>query len=518
MGDKYIDVLIIMDGYGLAPDGAGNCIGANGSEYVAYLREQYPNCVLEASGTAVGLPEGQMGNSEVGHLNIGAGRVVFQELTAISNAIKNGEFFDNEELIGACEYCKQRGSKLHLFGLLGDGGVHSHIDHLKAMLELCKKQGVQAYLHCFTDGRDVSPHSGAGFVREIKDFMKQLDCGEIATVCGRYYAMDRDNRWDRIEKAYRMLTFGEGKMCEDPVAAVNLSYNEGVTDEFVKPIVVVKDGSPVATVSDGDGIVFFNFRPDRARQLTRVFMQPDFKQFDVSERPKDLKYVTFTEYDKTFNSFEKLSVAFKPRKLVNTLGECLANNEYTQVRIAETEKYAHVTFFFNGGEEEPNLNETRVLIDSPKVATYDLKPEMSAVEVTNKAIDLIKSGMYDVMILNFANCDMVGHTGNIAATKRAVYVVDLCVKKLTDVILNCGGRLFLTADHGNAEKMLDKDGPFTAHTTNKVPFIVVDTSLKRKLKLKNGRLCDIAPTMLALMELDKPEEMTGSSLAYFDVD
>lgn len=510
--DKKITALIIMDGYGLSANKKGNAIGPDCSPYVHYLRENYPNSTLDASGLAVGLPEGQMGNSEVGHLNIGAGRVVYQELTRITKSISDDDFFQNPAFIGACDYAKEHGGKLHVMGLLSNGGVHSHIDHLFALIELAKQQGLSdVYVHCYMDGRDVSPTSGEGFVRELQDKMQELQFGKIATVCGRYYAMDRDNRWDRVEKAYDMLALGKGeKTCTDPADALGLSYAEGVTDEFVLPTVVTEDGRPVATIENGDAAIFFNFRPDRAREITRAFTQSGFNGFDLKGKARKVHWVCMTQYDE---KFEGVDVAYRPETYSNTLGEYLAKCGKTQLRIAETEKYAHVTFFFNGGVEAPNENETRVLINSPKVATYDLQPEMSANEVCSRAIAEIEKDKFDIMILNFANCDMVGHTGVISATEQAVKTVDDCVRRLVECILQNGGRVFVTADHGNAEKMLADDGtPFTAHTTNKVPFILVDGKLRGKVSLSDGALCDIAPTMLSVMGLPVPSEMTGKVL------
>ena len=508
---KKITALIIMDGYGLAPDGKGNTIGSDGSPYIKYLRHNYPSTTLEASGMAVGLPEGQMGNSEVGHLNIGAGRVVYQELTRITKAIAEGDFFTNTAFVNACQSALKNGGKLHLMGLLSNGGVHSHIAHVTALIKLAKQQGLKdVYVHCYMDGRDVSPTSGAGFVRQLQKTMDNVGIGKIATVCGRYYAMDRDNRWDRVEKAYNMLVLGEGNTTEDPAKALEDSYSAGITDEFVLPTVVVKDGKPVATVDNGDSVIFFNFRPDRAREMTRAFTQKDFNGFDLRGKNRKVHWVCMTQYDEKFTDVD---IAFRPESLVNTLGEYLASQGKVQLRIAETEKYAHVTFFFNGGVEKPNENEYRVLIDSPKVATYDLQPEMSALQVTDRAIAEIEKEKYDVMILNFANCDMVGHTGVVEAAKKVVATVDDCVRRVVECILQQGGRAFVTADHGNAEKMYAEDGsPFTAHTTNPVPFILVDEQLRNSVTLKHGALCDIAPTMLSVMGMEIPAEMTGKVL------
>ncbi len=509
---KNITALIIMDGYGLSKQAKGNAIGCDCSPYVKYLMNTYPTTTLEASGLAVGLPEGQMGNSEVGHLNIGAGRVIYQELTRITKSIKDGDFFQNKAFLGAVEYAKKHNGKLHLMGLMSDGGVHSHITHLFALLELAKQQGLDnAYVHCYMDGRDVSPTSGAGFVQQLQDKMTELNFGAIATVCGRYYAMDRDNRWERVVKAYDMLTCGKGDVTTtDPVQALKDSYASGVTDEFVLPTVVTNDGKPVATIQNGDAVIFFNYRPDRAREMTRAFTQSGFDGFSLRGKHRKVHWVCMTQYDEKFTGVD---IAYRPESYTNTLGQYLASQGKTQLRIAETEKYAHVTFFFNGGVEQANEGETRVLINSPKVATYDLQPEMSAVEVTDRAIAEIQKDKYDVMILNFANCDMVGHTGVIEATQKAVATVDECVRRVVECILQNGGKVFVTADHGNAEKMLDdKGGTFTAHTTNKVPFIMVDTTARDSVKLSQGALCDIAPTMLASMGLEIPSEMTGKNL------
>ncbi|MGN1041078.1 MAG: 2,3-bisphosphoglycerate-independent phosphoglycerate mutase [Candidatus Fimimonas sp.] len=509
--DKKITALIIMDGYGLSKEEKGNAVGVNCSPYVRYLLQNFPSTQLEASGLAVGLPEGQMGNSEVGHLNIGAGRVVYQELTRITKSISDGDFFQNKAFLAAVDYAKNNGGKLHLMGLTSDGGVHSHLTHLFALLELAKRNGLEnVYVHCYMDGRDVSPTSGAGFVQQLQDKMAEINFGKVATVCGRYYAMDRDNRWDRVEKAYDMLTLGVGqKTATDAVAALKQSYEEGITDEFVLPTVITEEGKPVATIENGDAVIFFNFRPDRAREMTRAFTQSGFDGFDIHGKSRKVYWTCMTQYDEKFTGVD---VAFRPETYVNTLGEYLAKTGKTQLRIAETEKYAHVTFFFNGGVEAPNENETRVLIASPKVATYDLQPEMSAVEVCDRAIAEIEKDKYDVMILNYANCDMVGHTGVIPATEKAVATVDECVRRVVECILQNGGRAFVTADHGNAEKMLAADGsPFTAHTTNKVPFIMVDAQLRNKT-MHEGALCDIAPTMLETMGLPVPAEMTGKSL------
>ena len=508
--------LIIMDGYGLNPVEKGNAVFMDGSTHVTALRKEYPSATLGASGLSVGLPDGQMGNSEVGHLNMGAGRIVYQDLTKITKAIEDGDFYSNPALASAMDSAAKNDKKLHLWGLLSDGGVHSHIAHLYALLKMAKERGVkQTYVHCFMDGRDVSPTSGAGFVANLLSEMKKLGYGKIASVCGRYYAMDRDNNWDRVEKAYDMLTLGNGVQASDPVQALKDSYAAGVTDEFVLPTNLVENGKPVALVGQGDSIIFFNFRPDRARQITRAFTQKDFvvpKGTAFVRKTGFLApvYVCFTVYDAEFTG---LQIAFPKQSMENTLGEYLAKQGKKQLRIAETEKYAHVTFFFNGGVEAPNDNEVRVLINSPKVATYDLKPEMSAYEVTDKVLEELSTGEYDAMILNFANCDMVGHTGVIPAAVKAVHTVDECVKKVVDKILAMGGSALLTADHGNADKMLaDDDSPFTAHTTNPVPVVLISEKLKHAELRKDGILADLAPTLLDMMGLPIPAEMTGKSL------
>ncbi len=509
---KHITALIIMDGYGLSKQEKGNAIGVECSPYVRYLMHTYPTTTLDASGLAVGLPEGQMGNSEVGHLNIGAGRVVYQELTRITKSIEDGDFFTNPAFVEAVESAKKNGGKLHLMGLCSDGGVHSHLKHLCALVDLAKRQGLDnVYVHCFMDGRDTPPTSGADYVRQLQQAMQQLDFGVVASVCGRYYAMDRDNRWDRVEKAYDMLLGNCDNRASDPVQALLDSYDGGVTDEFVLPTVITgADGNPVATVENGDSVIFFNFRPDRAREMTRAFTQSGFDGFSLHGRQRRVHWVCMTQYDEKFTGVD---IAYRPETYTNTLGEYLAKLGKTQLRIAETEKYAHVTFFFNGGVEAPNENESRILVASPKVATYDLQPEMSAEEVCFRAISEIERDKYDVMILNYANCDMVGHTGVFSATEKAVATVDECVRKVVEAVLTHGGRAFVTADHGNAEKMLDENGrPFTAHTTNKVPLILVDEELRGKATLAEGALCDIAPTMLHVMGEQIPPEMTGKVL------
>ncbi len=508
--------IIIMDGYGLAPAGEGNAISINGSANVNGLIKNYPSSTLGASGMSVGLPDGQMGNSEVGHLNMGAGRIVYQDLTKITKAIQDGDFFENPALLKAIENAKSNGKKLHLYGLLSDGGVHSHVTHLYALLKMAKLNGLKdVFVHCFMDGRDVSPTSGAGFIRGLQAEIEKIGAGKIADVCGRYYAMDRDNNWDRVEKAYDMLTLGEGVKCDDPAKAVEESYAAGVTDEFIVPTKVYENGKPVGLIERGDSIICFNFRPDRAREITRAVSQKDFivpkgTAFERKTGFLQPVYVCFTVYDAEFSGVE---IAFPKTSMANTLGEYLAKLGKKQLRIAETEKYAHVTFFFNGGVEAPNEGEQRDLIPSPKVATYDLQPEMSAYAVTEKVLEELDSGKFDVMILNFANCDMVGHTGIIPAAVKAVGTVDECVKKVTDKILEMGGTALLTADHGNADKLLSEDGsPFTAHTTNPVPVVLVSEKYKHAKLRGDGVLADLAPTLLTCMGLPVPEEMTGKSL------
>ncbi|MCI5914141.1 MAG: 2,3-bisphosphoglycerate-independent phosphoglycerate mutase [Christensenella sp.] len=509
---KQITALIILDGFGCRENADGNAIRADGVKHIRELWNAYPHTQIEASGNAVGLPAGQMGNSEVGHLNIGAGRVVYQELTRITKSIEDGDFFSNEAFLGAVENCKKHNSALHLYGLCSDGGVHSHLTHLYALVKLARENGLKnVFIHCFMDGRDVPPESGKGYIHALQNELKALGCGKIATVMGRYYAMDRDNRFERVEKAYAALVYGEGVQAEDPEAAMQASYDAGVTDEFVVPVVITENGAPVGTVRANDSVIFFNFRPDRAREITRAFILPEFDGFDRKKGFFPLHYVCMTQYDKTFGA--RVHVAFKPERLSNTFGVYISSMNKTQLRIAETEKYAHVTFFFNGGVEAPNPGEDRVLIPSPKVATYDLKPEMSAYEVTAEAVKRIESGKYDVMILNFANPDMVGHTGVMEAAVKAVHAVDECAAEVASAILKAGGRAIVTADHGNCEQMVGPDGePFTAHTTNPVPLILVD-DMRKEAKLRaGGRLCDLAPTLLALMGLPVPEEMSGRSL------
>lgn len=507
---KKPTVLMILDGFGLNEKTEGNAVAQAKTPVIDGLMKEYPFVKGNASGLAVGLPDGQMGNSEVGHLNMGAGRIVYQELTRITKEIEDGDFFKNPELLKATANAKANGSNLHLYGLLSDGGVHSHITHLYGLLELAKREGVSnVYVHCFLDGRDTSPTAGKGFIEDLEAKMKEIGVGKIASICGRYYVMDRDNRWDRVESAYRALTLGEGNTAESAVEAISASYEADKTDEFVMPTVITENGKPLATIGDKDSIIFFNFRPDRAREITRAFCADEFDGFDRGAR-KDVTYVCFTEYDVTIPNKE---IAFKKVELKNTFGEFLADHGKTQARIAETEKYAHVTFFFNGGVEEPNKGEERILVKSPKVATYDLQPQMSAPEVCEKLVEAIKSGRYDVIIINFANPDMVGHTGILEAAIKAVETVDSCVGKAVDAIKEVNGQMFICADHGNAEQLIDYEngGSFTAHTINPVPFILVNYDEAYTLR-EGGCLADIIPTMIEMMGMEQPAEMTGKSL------
>lgn len=496
-------LLMILDGFGIGQE-TGNAIKAAKTPNIDRLFDQNPLTTLGASGMNVGLPDGQMGNSEVGHTNIGAGRVVYQELTRITKSIQDGDFFENKALLTAVDNALHNDSALHLIGLLSNGGVHSHNSHLWALLELAKKRGLKkVYVHALLDGRDVPPSSGKEFVRECMQKMEQIGVGRVATVMGRYFAMDRDNRWDRVEQAYAAMVYGEGNRCYDPVEAVEKSYRVDVTDEFVVPTVCADD----AFIKENDSVIFFNFRPDRAREITRSLVDPAFDGFERKHGFFPITYVCMTQYDTTMPN---VLVAFAPQSLKNTLGEYISQKGLTQLRIAETEKYAHVTFFFNGGVEKTYPGEDRVLIASPKVATYDLQPEMSAYEVTDKVVDRIKSGEYDVIILNFANCDMVGHTGVFDAAVAAVEAVDTCVGKVTDAIAEMNGVTFITADHGNADKMYESDhSPFTAHTTNPVPFCVIGYPCKLR---NDGKLADIAPTMLKVLNLEQPQEMNGTSI------
>ncbi|CDM68155.1 2,3-bisphosphoglycerate-independent phosphoglycerate mutase [Clostridium bornimense] len=501
---KKPTLLAILDGFGLTNHVEGNAVAAANTPNIDKYVEMYPHTQIGASGMAVGLPDGQMGNSEVGHLNIGAGRIVYQSLTKITKSINDGDFFTNPALVKAVNNVKENGGALHLMGLLSPGGVHSHIDHLKGLIDLAKKNDIkEVYIHGFLDGRDVAPSSALEYIAEIENYMNEVGVGKIATLSGRYYAMDRDNRWERVELAYNAMVLGEGETATSAVEAVEKSYHDNKTDEFVLPTVIDKAGA----IKNGDSVIFFNFRPDRAREITRAIND---RQFDGFKRNTlNLVFVTMTEYDSTLEGVE---VAFGPEVLTNTLGEFLAKNGLNQLRIAETEKYAHVTFFFNGGVEEPNANEDRQIVASPKVATYDLKPEMSAYELTETLVGKINEDKYDVIILNFANPDMVGHTGVFDAAKKAVEAVDECLGKVVDAVLAKEGRVFVTADHGNAEQMIDYSTgkAMTAHTTGPVPFIYIAKDAKPLRE--GGKLADIAPTMIEAMGLEKPVEMTGESL------
>jgi len=496
--------LIIMDGFGYNPSDYGNAIRAAKKPNLDKYFKECPNTIIGASGLDVGLPDGQMGNSEVGHTNIGAGRIVYQMLVKISKSIKDGDFFKNQVLVDAMNNCKKKNSSLHLMGLLSPGGVHSHMEHLYGLLEMAKRNGIEkVYVHAYLDGRDVPPSSAFEYMEEAVSEIKKIGVGSVATISGRFYAMDRDNAWDRVEKAYDALVMGEGIQETDPVQAIKNSYANGVTDEFMLPTVVDKNGM----IKENDSVIFFNFRPDRARQLTRAFADPDFKGFERKKGYFPVHFVCMAQYDA---SMPNVSVAFPPEQLTMTLGEYLSKLGKTQLRIAETQKYAHVTFFFNGGEEKQFEGEDRILIKSPDVETFDMKPEMSAYEVTDAVVNAINSDKYDVIILNYANCDMVGHTGIFDAAKAAVEAVDTCVGRMVDAILAKGGAALITADHGNADKMYESDGsPFTAHTTNPVPFIVVGEKCELR---EGGVLADIAPTILQILGVPQPSEMTGKSL------
>ena len=501
---KTPTTLIIMDGFGLRADTMGNAIANAKKPNLDRIFAENPGCQLQASGLDVGLPEGQMGNSEVGHTNIGAGRVVFQDLPRISKSIQDGDFFSNEAYAAAMDHCKEAGTALHIMGLLSDGGVHSHIDHIFAALDMAKRRGLtKVFVHAFLDGRDVPPSSGKDFVARLQAKCQELGNARIGVISGRYYAMDRDKRWDRVQKAYDALVLGDAPQEPDPVAAVQKSYDAGATDEFVVPVVCC----PEAVIAENDSVIFMNFRPDRAREITRALVDPDFTDLERKKGYFPLHFVCTTEYDATMPN---VTVAFPKQKLTNIFGEYISNLGLTQLRIAETEKYAHVTFFFNGGVEQVFPGEDRVLIPSPSVPTYDLKPDMSAHEVTDACVERILSGKYDVIILNFANCDMVGHTGVYEAARLAVETVDECVNRVVEATSQMGGISLITADHGNADRMLEDDGvtPYTAHTTNPVPFYIVGADVK----LRDGRLADIAPTMLDLMGLEKPAEMDGETL------
>lgn len=507
--NKKLTMLMILDGFGENPNNEGNAVNLAKKPNIDKLRKICPVSHIDASGAAVGLPDGQMGNSEVGHTNIGAGRIVYQKLTKITKSIEDGDFFSIPEFTEAIENVKKNNSKLHIMGLLSDGGVHSHQRHLYGLLELAKRKGLDnnVFIHAFMDGRDTLPASGEGYIQELQEKMKEKGVGKIATLSGRYYAMDRDKRWDRVEKAYNALVKGEGVLAKDPIQAIEESYQQEIFDEFVVPTVITDaNDQPLAKIESGDSVIFFNFRPDRARQLTRAIVDDKFDGFKTDKL--DIDFVCMTEYDDTMPN---VKIAFKPEELTNTFGEVVSKLGKKQLRIAETEKYAHVTFFFNGGREEPYPGEDRILVNSPKVATYDLQPEMSAYEVTEKVLEAINSEKYDTIILNFANTDMVGHTGNIDAAIKAVEAVDKCVGEIVEAVQKQNGVLLITADHGNAEQMIDYQTgePLTSHTTNLVPLILVGME---NAELKDGRLCDLTPTMLDIMEEQKPKEMTGESL------
>ena len=508
MKDK-VTMLMILDGFGDNKNKDGNAIKLAKTPNIDKLMKKYPNTDIFTSGLHVGLPEGQMGNSEVGHTNIGAGRIVYQELTRITKSIEDGDFFSNPEFIAAIENCKKHNSKLHILGLVSDGGVHSHNRHLYGLLEMAKRRDFEdVYVHCFLDGRDTPPASAETYIAELQEKMKEKGVGKIASLSGRFYAMDRDKRWQRVQKCYDALVNGEGEKAGDPIKAIEDSYQKEVFDEFVVPTVICNGNEPVAKIEENDSVIFFNFRPDRAREITRALVDPEFDGFETKKM--NLYYVCFTSYDETMPN---VHIAFKKEPLKNTFGEVVSEAGLTQLRIAETEKYAHVTFFFNGGEEKQYPGEDRILVPSPKVETYDMKPEMSAYEVTDKVCEALENDKYDVVILNFANTDMVGHTGSLQAAIKAVEAVDECVGRIVKIIEEKQGNLLITADHGNAEQMIDyKTGePHTAHTTNPVPIILVTANKEYKLK-ENGKLADLAPTMLDLMGIKQPEEMTGESL------
>ena len=509
MKDK-LTMLMILDGFGDNPNKDGNAIKLAKTPNIDKLMKKYPNTEIRTSGLAVGLPDGQMGNSEVGHTNIGAGRIVYQELTRITKSIEDGDFFTNPEFIAAIENCKKNHSKLHILGLLSDGGVHSHIRHLFGLLEMAKRRDFEdVYVHCFLDGRDTPPASAESYIIKLQDKMAEKGIGKIASISGRFYSMDRDKRWERVKKSYDALVNGIGNKAGSAIGAIEDSYQKEVFDEFVEPTIICNGDTPVAKIEQNDSVIFFNFRPDRARQITRSLVDPEFDGFET-KKDLNLYFVCFTSYDETMPN---VHIAFKKETLKNTFGEYISEKGYTQLRIAETEKYAHVTFFFNGGEEKQYPGEDRILVPSPKVETYDMKPEMSAYEVTDKVLEAISEDKYVVIILNYANTDMVGHTGSLPAAIKAVEAVDECVGKVVKLVESKQGSMLITADHGNAEQMIDyKTGePHTAHTTNPVPLILVTANEKLKLK-DDGKLADLAPTMLDLMNLEKPEEMTGISL------
>lgn len=505
--DKKLTMLMILDGFGENNNEKGNAVKLANTPNIDKLMKTCPTTDIYTSGLNVGLPEGQMGNSEVGHTNIGAGRIVYQELTRITKSIEDGDFFSVPEFVKAIENCKKNNSKLHIMGLLSDGGVHSHMRHLFALLELAKRKDFEdVYVHCFLDGRDTPPASAEGYIMQLEEKMKEKGIGKIATISGRFYSMDRDKRWQRIEKSYNAMVNGIGEKASSAISAIESSYQKEVFDEFVEPTVICNGDTEVAKIEENDSVIFFNFRPDRAREITRTLVDKDFKEFETKDL--NLYFVCMTSYDETMPNVE---VAFKKESLTNTFGEYISKHDLTQLRIAETEKYAHVTFFFNGGEEKQYEGEDRILIPSPKVETYDLKPEMSALEVTEKVIEAIESKKYDSIILNYANPDMVGHTGNLEAAIKAIETIDECLGRVLDAISKVEGIVLITADHGNSEQMIDyKTGePHTAHTTNPVPLILVGME---NVQLKEGKLADLAPTMLDIMNLEKPEEMTGESL------
>lgn len=500
--------LIILDGFALRDETFGNAVAQSKKPNFDRYWETYPHATLTAFGEAVGLPEGQMGNSEVGHLNIGAGRIVYQSLTRINKSIREGQFFENEKLLGAMDHVKKHQSKLHIMGLLSDGGVHSHYNHLFALLKMAKQNGIQeVYVHGFLDGRDVGPKTALGYIEETEKQMEEIGAGKFASIHGRYYAMDRDKRWQRVELSYKALVDGEGKTASSAKAGVEESYSNDVTDEFVVPFVIVEDGKPVATIDTNDAVIFFNFRPDRAIQLSTVFTNNQFNGFELSDKhPQNLKFVTFTEYSEEVFA----DVVFENENLVNTVGEVISNHGLTQLRIAETEKYPHVTYFMSGGREEKFPGEERILIASPKVATYDLKPEMSAYEVTDALLKELEADKFDAIILNYANPDMVGHSGMLEPTIKAIEAVDKCLGRVVDKIIELGGAAIITADHGNSDEVLTLEGkPMTAHTTNPVPVIVTKQGITLR---ENGILADLAPTMLKLLNIEQPAEMTGQPL------
>ncbi len=505
---KKLVMLAILDGWGINEREDGNAVKLAKTPNLDSIMKQYPHTIMHTSGLNVGLPDGQMGTSEVGHMNIGAGRIVYQDLAKITKSIQDGDFFENEAFLKAVKNCKEHNSDMHLMGLTSDGGVHTHINHLFALLELCKKEGLEkVYVHCFTDGRDTPPTSGETYIIELEDKIKEVGVGKIASISGRYYAMDRDTNYDRVKLAYDALTKGEGFTAKTAVDAIENAYQREEFDEFIKPTVITENDKPVALIKPNDSVIFFNFRRDRAREITRAFVDDNFTGFEREQMP--LTYVCMTDYDDTIPNVE---IAYKTEPIKNTFGEYISKLGYKQLRIAETEKYAHVTFFFNGGNEVKYENEDRILVASPKVATYDLKPEMSAYEVTDKLVDAIRKGAYDVIILNYANCDMVGHTGILDAAIKAVETIDECIGRVVEEVKRVNGTMIITADHGNAEQMIDYEtgDPHTAHTTNPVPLVAI--GLDDGVKLKEGRLADIAPTMLEIMGVEQPVEMTGESL------